>query len=170
MLDATFKYLGKTIVLITCIFHVACTANGNAVDELKVEEFLTYLLGQNEEVLVEKYADNSPSFSVDDKLNEEISNFLYEPRSENSQDKSVLQLTIGGRPLFKIVPQDHGVLTILFFNAGDEHNLEKLAFLQNEWMKRYFACEFEVVDGELHFYQNICFAETDGPFPPDFDI
>lgn len=164
----------KNIVILSLSLCIAASslAKGSECNQRLVDEtrnFALHLLDRNEHVLVKKYASSAPSFTTDGKLNQDIHDFLYNQHASEGWS-SVQDIVTPEDMAIKLISQKGNVVTALFFKEQYEEDANDIEFLRNEWMKKYFACEFEVVGDNLFFYQNICFAETDGPFPPEYDI
>lgn len=134
----------------------------------KARDFLTALLSIDEETLATKYASNSKSFTKEGKLNREIYSFLYDDK--DGEYLPVTKIVSSSDAYIKVIPQGQERYIALFMREKLRENASSISFLENEWMKKYFACEFELANGELTFYQNICFAESGGPFPPDYGM
>ncbi len=132
---------------------------------IEVNKFLGYLISRNEAKLAE-FEDGNPIFSSNGKLNNDIYNFLYKP---NSPSKSTIEITKLDRLKIKIVKQSDNVITVLFYPKKYHWSINRdPAFLERQWMKKYFACEFKVLGDKLKLFHNFCFAETDGPFPATY--
>lgn len=128
------------------------------------KEFLTSLLDKDEKEIIE-YMGSSKIFLTDGKINEDIQYFLYEEKNDSDGWKSITEISRLDALSIKIIEQEKNVITVLFYPKKFEASLMNISFLQNEWMKKYFSCEFEVINNKWEFYQSFCFAETDGPFP-----
>jgi hypothetical protein len=48
-----------------------------------------------------------------------------------------------------------------YFQELEADNMEDV--LKNGWLKEYFSCAFDLIDGEWRLVQNLCYAGTDGP-------
>ena len=172
MRQKLFVYLLMSLPIICVGFGLPDEKNHAFSDESvigdvrKARVFLEHLLARDEESIV-KYLGKSRAFHSGDKLNQEIYDFLYR-RKMGEEWKSVLEIASLGSLGIKIVPQGSNVITVLYFPTRFQTEIEDERFLVNEWMKKYFACEFEAVGDGWEFYQNVCFAETDGPFPPEY--
>jgi hypothetical protein len=167
--------LGKTKVT-TFIFSLfilsgceAQSASQSVVIQAKVDEFILDLLDRNEEKLVKKYLESSPNFSLNGKLTKDIANFLYNTDSKSGM-QSVLNIVSKNNFRAKIIWQKEDKFTVVVIDESKYDKLNELSFLENEWMKQYFACEFILRGDLILLYQNVCFAETDGPFPVDDDV
>lgn len=133
--------------------------------ELEARRFLKYVLEKNERELI-KFAEPSGRYFKGTRLKGEIFTFLY---SSQGQWRSVNDIAKMGKLLVKIVKQDDGRIIVIYY--PQKYYLPVNAdvrFLESEWMRKYFACEFEVRDRRLLLGENFCFAETDGPFPPEY--
>ena len=164
--------LNKTFALFLTLFVCACQATDSKQDSAlqgKMDQFVVALLDRNEEYLVEKYLKSSPTFSSNGKFTKEIAYFLY-GKDDKSGKKSVLDLFSRDNFKTKIIWQKDNVFTLIVVHEKDYNKLDDLRFLEQEWMKQFLACEFILKDGNIVLYQNVCFAETGGPFPVDYDI
>jgi hypothetical protein len=63
--------------------------------------------------------------------------------------------------------QVEGSVILSFVPRRYLRDAERLEFFTDEWMRKYFACWFKKVDGRWQLAFNICFGETDGPYPPE---
>lgn len=137
--------------------------------EVDLSEFITALISKDQEKISEKYLNNSRSFTQHGRLNDEIFDFLYIP-DEAANKKSINQIIKHNNYSLKIIWQNSSVFTVLLTSLENERNLSDIEFLKSQWMVGYIACEFEQKDGKLYLYQNVCFAETDGPFPQPYEF
>lgn len=103
-------------------------------------------------------------------LRKEIYNFIYHSQAavylgiKNYNDKK--NDTIRA----KYIPQEKERYILIFYLESDESKLLNIKFLEEQWMKKYIACDLiKSQEGELIFYENFCFAETGGPFPTEGD-
>lgn len=161
-----FKYSLLTLLLL--LSSCSWTVKKDISLKEKVNEFLTILIQKDEQTLVSKYASGSASFSQNGKLNPDIYRFLYENKDENY--RPVTNIVDQDDYYIKVIPQANGSYIALFTKNKYKEQASSTYFLENEWMKKYFACEFELVEGELSFKHNICFAETGGPFQSEYDF
>lgn len=168
-------YIGfrNVIILATAlIFGGGCDSvdmQGEETLDEKVSEFVINLLSRNEVFIVENYLESSPSFSENNHFTKDVAKFLYESNSE-SGTSSVLDIVTENNFAIKILWQSEIIFTAIVVSRDNFKELNDLNFLQHEWMRKYFACEFIVKDDAVLLYQNVCFAETGGPFPLDDDI
>lgn len=135
----------------------------------EVNEFVLALLGRDEEHVVKEYLRSSPTFSVDGKFTRNISNFLYE-QDAGSGKKSILDFVSKVNFRTKLIWQSNRVFTLIITSEEHYGQLNELSFLQNQWMKKYLACEFVLVEERIELFQSVCFAETGGPFSPDYEM
>lgn len=172
MLAKYFSLSKKSVFLLTLIFVCSCQvidAKKNDAIQGEMNQFILALLDKNEEYLVEKYLNSSPTFSSNGKFTKEIVYFLY-GKDDKSEKKSVLDLFSKDNFKTKIIWQNDKVFTLIVVHETNYDKLDDLGFLQQEWMRKYLACEFISKNEGIVFYQNVCFAETGGPFPIDYDI
>ena len=157
-------------IFLTLFFVFSCSsvADQKKVVEKKSVEFLSSLLLKDEKVLASKYATGSRTFTQDNKLNPEIFSFLYGEKLDGFFN--VTSIVDTGDLHIEVVPQRDERYIVLFTKLKYKDDISNMSFLENQWMKKYFACEFELINDELVFYSNICFAETGGPFPSDYGI
>lgn len=163
LIEGTFKM--KTFLLILTLFCSFSVAGLAKAKESKVnveaKKFLVHLLAKNEMKLI-GYEEGKKIFSSDGKINKDIYDFLY---TSTTNSKSVVEIAKMDKILIKVIKQKGNVVTILFYPKKFHQAINNdVTFLENEWMKKYFACEFVIRNGELKLYYNFCFAETDGPF------
>ena len=145
---------------------LALAKNEQVPSLAQAEEFLGYLLVRDEKSII-KYMGDSEIFLTDGKISQDIIDFLYAGNKQGGW-KSVLEIAKLDKVSIKLIKQKNNVITVLFYPRKYSNQMNDLSFLENEWMKKYFACEFEIINGTWEFYQNVCFAETDGPYPPEY--
>lgn len=159
----------KLSILIFSFFpnsYSLATEDKNEVQNKKlIKEFVLEIIGKNEKIIVEKYLHNSKSFTKDGKINPDISKFLF--GKNNSHSNGILSIVSKENFTIKSISQGNNIYTVLVTNKQHSGDLENISFLQNHWMLDYFACEVEIKSDQISLYQNVCFAETDGPFPID---
>jgi hypothetical protein len=56
----------------------------------------------------------------------------------------------------------------IYLFSGKRRVLARLIIGKDGWLKEYFSCAFDLVDGEWQIVQNLCFAGTDGPYSGDY--
>ncbi|MDH5434805.1 MAG: hypothetical protein OEY19_12750 [Gammaproteobacteria bacterium] len=132
----------------------------STIHDENAKTFLSILLNKDEKGIIQ-YMGKSDVFLTNGKINEDIMDFLY--KSEQAW-KSVNDIAAIDKLNFKIIPQESEVVTVIYYPEKFKNKIEDIQFLEKEWMEKYFACEFEEIDGKWTFYQNVCFAETGGPF------
>lgn len=159
-----------TICTTALIFSCSAAVSDSSLDlDKEIDTFVKVLVEKDEAKLVTDYLTSSASFSKEGKLNSEIYDFLYKADA-NGKKKSVNEIVSLGDYKTKVIWQKNNVFTLLIAKAIDFKSLETLEFLENSWMINYISCEFVIKSGKLTFYQNVCFAETGGPFPTDVDF
>jgi hypothetical protein len=150
----------------------ACASDETSLNESLEEEihvFVEALLNKKEDKLVVEYLDNSKSFTNEGKLNSDIYSFLYNSNRSIGK-KSVLDIASSVDYKFKVIWQSESIFTLLITKSKYYSGFDNVEFLENKWMDEYIACEFILKDSRILLYQNVCFAETGGPFPVDYDI
>lgn len=152
------------IVTLLCSFSVPGFVSAKekySKVSVEAKKFLTHLLTKNEAKLIE-YEDGQNIFSSEGKINGDIYDFLY---TSKTNSKSVVEIAEMDKVLIKVIKQKGNVVTILFYPKKFQWVINNdLTFLEKEWMKKYFACEFVIRRGELKLHYSFCFAETGGPF------
>lgn len=124
-------------------------------------EILTAILNRNQEKLA-GFTEEPELFFENQKLSSEVFNFLYQNDNLTGIHLSIDDFTI------KTLPQGNNIYIVLYAQKNESRNFDDMQFLKQEWMKRYFACGIHLAaDGRVFLHENFCFAETDGPFPPD---
>lgn len=164
LIERNFKMKILLMLTLFFLFNVFGFANAKAKDSkesVEAKKFLVHLLTKNEMKLIE-YEDGQKIFSSEGKLNEDIYDFLY---TSTTNSKSVVEIAKIDKILIKVIKQKESIITVLFYPKKFHWAINNdVNFLENEWMKKYFACEFVNRNGELKLYYNFCFAETGGPF------
>ena len=125
------------------------------------EKFLGALLAQDQEAL--RAYDGSVFFDSNG-IRPEIRDFLYESKGEW---RSIIEISRLGEIRPVVVPQGNGTIIVLYVPSIYESEVSNAGFLSEQWMKKYFACHFILEGSHWMLYENFCFAETDGPYPPD---
>jgi hypothetical protein len=169
MLSKIFSIFLSLLTIVLIFSCNATTSNSKQNLDAKIYTFVKALVEKDEAKLVTYYLASSNTFSKNGKLNPDIYNFLYKS-GDNSKQKAVNDIVAINDFKTKIIWQKADVFTLLIAKSKDIEKFESLNFLENYWMISYIACEFIVVDGKLEFYQNVCFAETGGPFPTDYEF
>ena len=171
-LKININIIQSMLMTFSITLPLACSA-GNSASGLKlgyeIDTFVKALIEKNENLLVSDYLESSKSFSTQGKLNTDIYNFLYMSDQKNGT-KAVTEIVTINNYKTKVIWQSDDVLTLLITNSNNYSQFNSIKFLENSWMKEYIACEFIVKENKLVFYQNVCFAETGGPFSKDYDI
>lgn len=139
-------------------------ANGDLSDKKQAEVFLGYLLQNDQEKLL-SYTQDPALYATDGKLHQQINDFLY--LSRNGM-RAVIDIARMGDLKTRLVYQPDNRITVIYVPSRYEAELSKEEFLQAEWMRKYFACEFYAHEGGWKLANNFCFAETDGPFHPEY--
>ncbi|MBC3832311.1 hypothetical protein H8K33_12375 [Undibacterium amnicola] len=152
------------ILTLLCSFIVSGFVGAQEKDRkvsIEARKFLAHLLSKNEAKLIE-YEDEQNIFSSEGKINGDIYDFLY---TSKTNSKSVVEIAEMDKVLIKVIKQKGNVVTILFYPKKFQWEINNdLTFLEKEWMKKYFACEFVIHRSKLKFHYSFCFAETGGPF------
>ena len=135
----------------------------------EIGRFIKALVEKNETVLVKEYLESSENFTHQGRLNDNIYRFLYYGNTV-LKTKPVGEIFSLDDYRVKIIWQNDAIITLLISSANNFPHLEGVGFLEKRWMKDYVACEFIIKDDKLVFYQNVCFAETGGPFHAEYDF
>jgi hypothetical protein len=134
-----------------------------AQDTSRARSFLNALLAKNETRLY-SYTNSGAGFFEGKHLAKEISDFLY---GDHEGWKSVTRIAESGPLESVIVPQGNHVVIVLYVPAANRKDIGGAHFLKSQWMKKYFACQFDISNQQWKLVANFCFAETDGPYPED---
>jgi hypothetical protein len=95
----------------------------------------------------------------------EIEEFLFRDAGDWLSVTSIAKIA----PLeIVIVYQSDVQFLALYVPKSSMKSVKSDEFLQTQWMKKYFACQFKKTAGSWKLYMNFCFAETDGPYPSDY--
>ena len=98
-------------------------------------------------------------------LDPEIEEFLFRDAGDWLSVTSIAEIA----PLeIVIVYQNDVQFLALYVPKSSMRSVTSDEFLQTQWMKKYFACQFKKTAGSWKLYMNFCFAETDGPYPSDY--
>lgn len=160
----TISLVLGALALIACASHSTDAGRAPISINAEARDFVDALIRKDEAELSARYLNNAPSFTKHGKLNRDIYDFLF-TSDPNTGKQSVQEIIGSGEYVLKIIPQSSAVYTVLIAPVRNKERLNNLSFLRSAWMVEYIACEFEVSRGKISLYQNVCFAETDGPFP-----
>lgn len=153
-----------TLALVACASFSPDAGGAPSSMNAEVRNFVDALIRKDETELSARYLNHASSFTENGKLNRDIYDFLF--TSDPGTGKQSVQEIIGsGEYVLKVIPQSSAVYTVLIAPVRNKEKLNNLSFLRSAWMVEYVACEFEVSRGKIFLYQNVCFAETGGPFP-----
>jgi hypothetical protein len=125
--------------------------------------FLDALLSKDERQL-HAYTNEGVGFFESGHLQRDIAEFLYE---DHGDWKSVSSIAGIGHLESVVIPQGENVAIVLYVPSIHKKHIADATFLKTQWMKKYFACQFNTSSQQWKLYGNFCFAETDGPFPED---
>lgn len=147
----------------------ALVFNGAAMAQVQerqaVRTFLNALFARDEVRLL-AFTQSERVSSSAGKLDPYVYDFLYKPRPGS---KTVLEIAKIDKLLFKIFRQPDDTFIVIFYPKKYHWNVNNdVKFLETQWLEKYFACWFELREGKLRLHANFCFAETDGPFPPEY--
>ncbi|WMW78917.1 hypothetical protein RF679_09580 [Undibacterium cyanobacteriorum] len=157
------------ISFFTLVFTNSAEAKANERNlHAQVNQFLVYLLTKNEGKLA-AYEVGERTFSSKGKLDSEIYDFLYKSEPAPSEWKSIIEIAKMDKLQVKLIKQDDGSIFVLFFPEKYRRSVNSdVTFLEEQWMKKYFACQFDLHGGKIKLKYNFCFADTDGPFAPEY--
>ncbi len=85
-------------------------------------------------------------------------------------DGSVILEFVPKRYLHAIYEMPEPVFETREWMRNEIYEMPEPGFETSEWMRKYFACWFKKVDGRWQLWMNLCFAESDGPFPLDMGV
>lgn len=129
--------------------------------EAQARALLNALISKDDAGLQSRAVDTS-KFFAGGKLRTGVEDFLYKNRGEG---RSILEIARLGKTQVKLIPRSSDRYIAIYFPTQDANLVNgNPAYLKEQWMKRYFACEFSVVNGAAKLADHFCFAETSGPF------
>lgn len=120
---------------------------------------------------MQDYVSPPENFFSDGKLTPDIETFLYdgpELRKRDKEFRSIAEIAQLGAHTVKTVLQADGRITFYWIPKKYLTDANEGAFFDDAWMKKYFACEFHLVDGKYKLAFNFCFAQTGGPHHPPY--
>ncbi|GAA0586307.1 hypothetical protein [Rhizomicrobium electricum] len=140
------------------------TVAKSAIDDDVViaKAFLTALLSRDERTLRSFGA----AFFEGGKLDKETNDFLYKADPKHKK-RSIAQIAADGDLEIVLVRQRAGIVTVIYVPKQYRAGAMKMSFLEQEWMNKYFACEFDTTKPHWVLHYNFCFSETDGPYPAE---
>ncbi len=112
-------------------------------------------------------------FGENGRLQDDVAGFLYDGdyiRGYGPDARSVVEILALGPLRVHIVRELGGRATVLFIPERFEEKAQVVSFYAQRWMRDYFACEFHLVNGRWVLLYNICFAESDGPYPKPYGM
>jgi hypothetical protein len=143
--------------------NMAGLAGVDSEQERKALTFVRALLSKDLHSL-KKYGVTDEFFMPSGKLRPEIHDFLY---GKIPGWRSAREIAEDGKLTAVVVPQDDNQVIVIYVSKERKERLKDIEFLQSEWMKQYFACQFDTREDPWKLHMNFCFAETDGPYPPE---
>jgi hypothetical protein len=182
------------------ISSISGCANPEAGTDARLEKTVETLLEAvraRDDAAILALAANPQAFVENGRLRYDVAGFLYDGdymRGHNSNARSVVEIMAlgplrthilrdrGGPTAFisspklpgekaRVVMVDTGGRsTVLFVPEQFEAQLQVDSFYSERWMRDYFACEFHLIEGRWVLLYNICFAESDGPYPEPYGI
>lgn len=158
------KSLFIKAILFFSLINITQAKETENINEEIIKNFIFVILDKDEEKISEKYLQNSPTFTENGLLKSEIRNFLYGDKGNNGITSIAKKSDIH----FKIIHQRENIYLILVTSKNRKDKLEDYSYLQEEWMKSYFACEINLKNEEISFHENVCFSETGGPFQKQY--
>lgn len=124
--------------------------------------FLEILLNQNEAALA-TYAPSGDSLLKDGRLDQYLRDYLYVSKPDRGE-LSVLDIASKGALDIAVHRQSPDVVVLVFVPAQYRERLSSITFLEAAFLESYFACRFDVSNGQFKLTPDFCFSETDGPF------
>lgn len=79
--------------------------------------------------------------------------------------RSITELASMGDPALLGATQPDGSVIVSFVPPQYAAEATEMAFFTEQWMRRYFACRFAPAGDRWVLAENLCFAESDGPYP-----
>lgn len=130
------------------------------------ENFLQELRAKNYPALSD-YVTDPQRFFVEDKLQPSLQDFVYGGDGGFIVSKgfspliTILEMgpyvvrtsePASGAVIFHVIPMIYA------------HEADGIDFYKDEWMRKYFACEFSSVDSRWQMRLNFCFGDSGGPY------
>ena len=114
------------------------------------------------------YLQTQTALSVDRFFSDDARRFLFDGdwvRQSDNNGRSIVELINEDDLAIEGAVQPDGSIIMLFIpEAHLRLATEDPEFFSNQWMRKYFACSFSRFDGQWQLSNNICFAESGGPF------
>jgi hypothetical protein len=107
-------------------------------DLVTATQFLKALLARDERSL----RPYGPGFFENGKLNQTTRGFLYTPDPAHKKH-SVNQIAADGDLQIVLLHQKAKIVTVIYVPKKYKPGLKKQSFLEDEWMNKYFVCEFD---------------------------
>ena len=123
--------------------------------------------GQAEQL--ERYLSSRTDLLGPQALTEDARRFVYDGgwvRRFDPNGKSIVEIVAEGDLEILGALQPDGSIILSFVPLRYRKEARQATFYVQQWMRKYFACRFEKAVGRWQLSENLCFAETDGPYPP----
>lgn len=112
-------------------------------------------------------------FNPDGSMRDDIDTALYGAMGSDTPGPIPAMAAQGD---FKIQPVERSadagegrVVAVMYMSKAFTPDRAAKDFWDREWMKSYFACEFNVKDGRWTLRQNFCFADSGAPYHGAYD-
>ncbi len=138
----------------------------NAREQAFAERLLTAIEKSDEHGLLSLL--ESPLFFSDDgvTLHQEFYDMAFgRDTYEDRGYKTMWDIYSQGKLKLLVEDMPNDTIFLYFIPEIYEDQTQSLAFFMFEWMRKYFACRLDDVNGALKIEINFCFAETEGPMP-----
>lgn len=137
----------------------------------KAEQRLIDAIRSHEEGAILELLDEPTSFMIGPQLRPEIAQFLWNSDTPHSSGRTIQSVAalIRASPVMTVrTEQTDGSIIVIFIPERFTTLAQTSNFYRQQWMKKYFSCRFKLIGDLWKIIENVCFAETDGPFPPDY--
>ncbi len=103
----------------------------------------------------------------DEKVMAEVKGFFWDGewiRWAIQDGKTIYEITMS-EEIFQIgLLQPDGTFIVIYLPKSQVSAMGSPGFFENQWMKKYFACEFGKVEGVWKLVKNLCFYGSGGPY------
>lgn len=166
-----FSAFALALVVVTLF---ACQAKGpwRSVDPeaIAAGRELLAVLETGEPDRLESYLASRTDLLGPERLGEEARVHVYDGdsiRRFHPRLRSVVEIIALGDIEILGAPQPDGSIILAFVPGRYLPEAQRFGFYTDEWMRKFFACSFKKLDGRWQLAWEICFAESDGPWPEE---
>ena len=106
-------------------------------------------------------------YRSDEKVMAEVKGFFWDGewiRWAIQDGKTIYEIAMSEDLVPIGLRQLDGTYLVIYMPKSQVSVMDSPGFLENQWMKKYFACEFGEVEGVWKLVKNLCFYGSGGPY------